>query len=116
MINVPSVQTFTEQFFWESNIRLFSQKIPAFYGTQILTILFTKARHLTILSYMNSAHTLTPILSKIHFNIIFPSTPRFPSGLFLSEFTIVIHIYFSSFHALYTPSYLILLVLNILII
>jgi hypothetical protein len=31
----------------------------------------------TILSQMNPVHTFPPYLPKIHYNVIFPSTPRF---------------------------------------
>jgi hypothetical protein len=39
-----------------------------------------------ILSQINSIHTIPSYLSKIHFNIVHPPTPWFPSGLLLSGF------------------------------
>jgi hypothetical protein len=48
---------------------------------------FTSAPPLCfILSHMNSVHTFKYHLFKIHFNIIIQTKPRFPSGIFPSDF------------------------------
>jgi hypothetical protein len=51
-------------------------KFPVFYGTRRFITAFTRACHLS-LSWARLIQTMPPppILSKIHFNIILPSTP-----------------------------------------
>jgi hypothetical protein len=50
------------------------KKFPAFYRTQRFITVFTRARHLS-LSSARLIQSMPPYLSKIHFNIILPSTP-----------------------------------------
>jgi hypothetical protein len=53
------------------------KKFPAFYRTRRFINVFTAARHWAlVLSQMNPVHTFPPYSSKIHSNIILPSTPR----------------------------------------
>ena len=51
-----------------------SQEIPRIYRTQRFISAFTR----TILSHNNSVHASSSKFLKINFNIILPSTPRFP--------------------------------------
>ena len=60
------------------------QRLTAFYSTRSFITTFTTTSHLS-LSWARSTQSISPSLFlNIHFNIILPSTPRFPSGLFPS--------------------------------
>ena len=63
------------------------KKFPAFYGTRRFITVFKRARHL-FLSWATSIQSTPPSsLSKIHFNIILPSTPGSSKWLLPSDFS-----------------------------
>jgi hypothetical protein len=59
------------------------KKYPAIYGTRKFITVFTRAHHrVPILSQMHQVYNFLPYFSRIHFNIILPTSLDLPSGLF----------------------------------
>ena len=63
-----------------------AKKFPTFYGNQRFITTFTSARHLSLSSATSVQYMPLPPPNflKINLNIILPSMPGLPSGLFLS--------------------------------
>jgi hypothetical protein len=84
---------------WEDNSHAASQKFLGLYGN----LMFNRARHRT-LSWARWIHNFATSLSKIHCNIILPSTPRFSEWIFHSGFPDQNFVYIYHFpHVCYMP-------------
>jgi len=86
------------------------KKFPAFYGTRRFITAFTSVRHLS-LSWATSIQSMSHLTHflKIQLNIILPSMPGHPSGLFSLGFPTTILYTPSSPKTYYMPAHLILL-------
>jgi len=89
----------------EADSCLDRQENSAFYGTRRFGAVFTKKTPLDpILSQVNPVHILTPQLSKLYFNTVFPSTPISPDLSLIFRFSNQFCVHSSSLpYVLHTP-------------